>query len=418
MKKENGCSILAGIFGFLFLTGYLSATSLSEAIHRAPPGSRIVLPAGVFRGPLLIDKSLIIQGSGEQTVIDGGEKGSVLTVHASRVWIRNLTIRRSGRRREKMDAAIRIDGSLDVTVEGCRIQKTLFGIIAERSRKIQLRHNTIDSYPEKVVDNRGDAIRLWGVTGAEISKNSLERVRDLAVLRSRNIRIFSNRVIESRYGILAVMDRNVSVSGNTLVKNYAGILVKGGKNLSIDNNLVARSRLSTATGILLAGGAKIRLRHNRIIGCTQGLYIDTGNSERGMRRIITENSFVANTSAMHFHAVIRNNTIRKNLFRGNLEDVTVDLKKNLRRDNNISGNYWDRYEGFDRDKDGFGDTPYRVLIYADKLWEYDHHLRWFYATPLMSLLDFIERIAPFDEPDLLFVDPHPRMQPPSCVKKD
>ena len=32
-----------------------------------------------------------------------------------------------------------------------------------------------------------------------------------------------------------------------------------------------------------------------------------------------------------------------------------------------SGNYWDDYEGFDRDRDGIGDTPYEVHAYADRL---------------------------------------------------
>ena len=414
-------TILFLLFFSPFLVGpsFLSAAiALQPVIDAAPAGSRIDLPPGKYRGPIHINKALILQGSGSSTVIEGTGQGSVVGIHASHVTLRSLTLRRSGRRRETMDAAIQIERASDVEIEKCRIEDALFGILAQESRRIRLLGNDIASIPEKVVDNRGDGIRLWGVTQAEIRGNRLHRSRDLSIIRSRNLLLDSNSIARSRYGILLEMDRNVTARRNRLVHNYAGILLKGGRDLTLRENFIARSRSVTGTGILLSGGRKIRVLANRIVGCAQGLYIDTGASERGMRRWILGNQFLANTSALHFHAAIRNNTIRKNIVKGNLEDVTVDLRSALRKNNDISGNYWDRYEGFDRDHDGFGDTPYQVWIYADKLWEYDHHLRWFYATPLMSLLDFIERIAPFDEPDLLFVDPHPRMQPPSSFDED
>jgi nitrous oxidase accessory protein len=50
-----------------------------------------------------------------------------------------------------------------------------------------------------------------------------------------------------------------------------------------------------------------------------------------------------------------------------------------------------------------------VRLYADKLWQFDHHLRFFFATPLLGLLDFMERIAPFSEPIELLRDPLPRI---------
>ncbi|RUM70091.1 MAG: nitrous oxide reductase family maturation protein NosD, partial [Sulfurovum sp.] len=73
-------------------------------------------------------------------------------------------------------------------------------------------------------------------------------------------------------------------------------------------------------------------------------------------------------------------------------------------------NYWDRYEGFDSNNDNIGDTPHRVYQYADKLWEYNHKVKFFYASPLMSLLNFISQLAPFIEPNLLIEDGKPLMR--------
>lgn len=43
----------------------------------------------------------------------------------------------------------------------CRHHKTLFGIIMSDASNSTILNNTIKSYNEKVVDNRGDGIQLW-----------------------------------------------------------------------------------------------------------------------------------------------------------------------------------------------------------------------------------------------------------------
>jgi len=36
--------------------------------------------------------------------------------------------------------------------------------------------------------------------------------------------------------------------------------------------------------------------------------------------------------------------------------------------NEWRGNYWDDYQGFDRDGTAIGDTPYELYAYADQIW--------------------------------------------------
>ena len=73
------------------------------------------------------------------------------------------------------------------------------------------------------------------------------------------------------------------------------------------------------------------------------------------------------------------------------------------------GNYWDDYEGFDRNHDGFGDRPYELLAYADRIWIETPAARFFRNSPVLELLDFLERLAPFSSPALILRDPAPRM---------
>ena len=78
--------------------------------------------------------------------------------------------------------------------------------------------------------------------------------------------------------------------------------------------------------------------------------------------------------------------------------------------NDWLGNDWDDYEGFDRDGDGVGDTPYEVYAYADRIWIENPQATFFRKAPAMELLDFLERLAPFASPALILRDAAPRVR--------
>ncbi len=71
------------------------------------------------------------------------------------------------------------------------------------------------------------------------------------------------------------------------------------------------------------------------------------------------------------------------------------------------GNYWDDYQGFDRDRDNVGDRPHELYAYADQLWMEVPYARFFRNAPMMEMLDFLERLAPFSTPVLLLRDDRP-----------
>ncbi len=78
--------------------------------------------------------------------------------------------------------------------------------------------------------------------------------------------------------------------------------------------------------------------------------------------------------------------------------------------NEWNKNYFDDYEGFDRNKDGIGDLPYQNYTYLDSLWQYHPNLRFFYGSSVISILNFIARLAPFSSPELLITDENPRIK--------
>jgi nitrous oxidase accessory protein len=207
------------------------------------------------------------------------------------------------------------------------------------------------------------------------------------------------------------MSHDINVTANTLTRNLNGIMTQGGTNLHIARNAILHTHGATGTGILITGGKNLRIHHNTLSGHVQAFYIDTSIAEAGMQRFIEHNRIVGNHTAFHFHAAINNNVIRHNTITDNLEDIALDILPTKTYPNRIERNYWDQYQGLDRDLNGIGDTPYLILRYRDALWQYDHHLQFFYAAPVLSFLHFMDKLAPLSEPILLTQDTQPLHDP-------
>ena len=61
---------------------------------------------------------------------------------------------------------------------------------------------------------------------------------------------------------------------------------------------------------------------------------------------------------------------------------------------------------------GYGDTPHEDYAYADQIWMEIPPARFFMTSPVLELLDFLERLAPITSPELQARDPRPRHAKP------
>ena len=91
---------------FLLIYTSLSANILQEAIDNAEAGSILKLPKGIYKGNIIITKPLTIIGKEDGVIIDAQGSGTVIKIESSFVTLKNLTIRGSGERHDKLDAAI------------------------------------------------------------------------------------------------------------------------------------------------------------------------------------------------------------------------------------------------------------------------------------------------------------------------
>ena len=146
-------------------------------------------------------------------------------------------------------------------------------------------------------------------------------------------------------------------------------------------------------------------------GRFQLVLLDVSPFEPETRNLFRRNRIAYNGVGVVFHTDWTGNEFRDNDFRGNFSQVAVRGGGSAIR-NVWQGNHWDDYEGFDRDGDGGGDTPYELHSWADRIWMEVPPAAFFRASPVLEVIDFLDRLAPFSSPTLILRDEAPRFDPP------
>ena len=389
----------------------LAALPLQPWLDTALPGASIRLPPGTYAGPAVISKPLRLDGDGK-VIIDAGGHGTVLTIKANKVTLRGLTLRGSGDSHDALDSGIMAEGR-ELLIENNVIEDVLFGISLHRTTDSVVRGNRIRSRAVDPAD-RGDGLRLWYSTGNRIEDNDIAQIRDITVTNSPHNRFTGNTIKDSRRAFNFLFSHRSLVDRNHLEKNSTGIIALNSDGLIIRNNRVMHAMDASGAGIALKETSAALVENNEIVHCAHGIMADSPMDP--INRIVFIGNLVAhNITGVYFYGAKGGHIAIGNTFRGNLWPVTIigdgDPMNDTWRDN-----YWDTYEGFDRDHDGYGDRPYELLAHADRIWIETPAARFFRNSPVLELLDFLERLAPFSAPALILRDPSPRMAPGHAVK--
>ena len=128
--------------------------------------------------------------------------------------------------------------------------------------------------------------------------------------------------------------------------------------------------------------------------------------EGGSRNKIEKNQFISNGWGMKIQANCMDNEIVNNNFLRNTFDISTNGSLVL---NTFNNNYWDKYEGYDLNKDGVGDVPYHPLSLFAVLVESNPSAMLLYRSFMITLLDKSEKVLPSITPDN-FIDNKPLMK--------
>jgi len=396
---------------FLLLAAWVGAAqaglSFQALVDITPAGGTLRPPPGIYAGPVVISKPINIDGGGQVT-LDAKGSGSILTLNAGNSLIRGLILKNTGSSHDRVDAAITVTGDHN-RIEDNTIDNALFGIHLRQANNNLVKHNRIRSQPVEA-SLRGDGIRLWNSVENRIEGNDIDGVRDLTFMNSPHNRITGNSIRHARYAMQFVFSPHSLVEGNSLAHNITGIVVLNSNNVTVRRNKIFHSMETSSAGVAVKKSGEVLVEDNEIVHCAVGILADSPlNPEEKL--VLRNNRIAHNTTGMQFYGERGGHAIRGNSFEKNLAHVVI-FGSGEAANNDWYGNYWDDYEGFDRNQDGVGDTPYELHSYADRIWIETPKARFFRKSPVLELLDFLERLAPFSAPDLILRDPAPRFKKP------
>lgn len=384
----------------------LFANPLQKSIDKAKAYSTIKLSKGFYHGNIVINKPLTIIGKEKGVIVMGEGNGTTITITSSEVTLKNLTISHSGESFQNIDSAIKMYHCKACIIDSCTLKDTLYGIDMSMVSESNITNNHITSNGKKITF-RGNALKLYYSSNNLFAHNIIQRSKDVTLNYSNDNIFEKNKFIENRFATHLSLSHGTILKNNFYQYNAVSIMIMGAKNTTVTENQILSSKGASGIGIVVNGVKNFRFENNKVRYNAKGLYIGGGEKGKGMKRYIVNNEIAYNKEAIHFHQSIKDNTITHNKIVSNIEDIVKDLPTKINNLNVIEYNYWDRYEGFDSNRDNIGDSPHRVYQYADRLWSYNNKLKFFYASPLMSLLNFMSELAPFIEPNLLIEDKKP-----------
>lgn len=380
---------------------------LQALIDQVSPGDTVLVNGTVREGGITIHKALVLIGA-PGAVIDGGAQGDVLLVKADNVTVRGLTFRNPQHSNLNDMAGIKVSACRNVTIAGNTLERCFFAIYLNGVRDVRVEGNTVIGDPNDL-DRMANGIHLWKCSNATIRNNTVRHHRDGIYFEFVTDSHISHNTAthNDRYGLHFMFSHRDTYEDNHFSDNGAGVAVMFSKEIAMHRNEFRANRGASAYGLLLKEINDAQITDNRFEDNTTGIMVD------GCNRVhVEDNIFRMNGWALRLFANAFDCTLVGNTFSGNTFDVSTNGSL---MNNTMRGNYWDRYTGYDLDRDGHGDVPHRPLGFFTLLVERMPYAMVFSRSLFVSLLDRAERLIPSLSPESL-KDDAPLMRAPDEAK--
>ena len=378
-------------------------SSINAALHKAKAKDEILIYGKkIYKEHLVIQKPITLKGVGTP-IIDGGQRGDVIKVNADNVTIEGLQIQNSARSSQVDYCGVHVKDAQFVTVRNCVFRKNQFSVMFQNCKNGLIANNNISSNI-KYNPIMGNAVHCWKSDNMHITGNNIGHNRDGIYLEFVNNSHIDHNTVSgcARYGLHFMFSHFNVYNSNRFNHNQAGVAVMFAHNVEMINNTFEFNRGTSSYGLLIKELQYSTIKWNRFLDNTVGLLIDGGSDLNVHHNVIKNNGW-----GMRLISASTNDTIVHNNFLGNTFDMTTNVSYNR---NNVNGNYWDKYEGYDLNKDGYGDVPFHPLSLFSMLAEQNENVLFFFHSFLMNLLDATEKVLPSITPDN-YVDNYPHMNP-------
>ncbi len=375
--------------------------TIEGAIEKAQKGDVVEVEEGQYKVQrLVISVPIKLIGIGEVELDGEGEPILLLTTDS--IVIENLILKNVSTSYIEDKAAIRIVKSDHCEIRNNKLYDTFFAIYIENSDYAIVEDNYVKGDAKQEASS-GNAVHAWYSNNALIKGNTLLNHRDGIYLEF----VEDSKVIDNhsegniRYGLHFMFSHNDDYLDNKFINNGSGVAVMFSDHVNMFNNLFKDNWGDAAYGLLLKDIKDSKLEGNIFKRNTIAIQADNA-----MRIQINHNDFVDNGWVLKIMGNCMENKVVENNFISNSFMVSTNSSYNH---NFFDNNFWSEYSGYDLDKDGIGDVPYRpVSLFSYTVTNNPPTLILMRST-FIELLNSAEKVIPVITPETLF-DEHPKMK--------
>ncbi len=381
--------------------------TIAAALAAARPGDTVVVHAGLYREhALVVSKPLVLRGDG-WPVFDAEGAGTILTLAADGIRVSGLVFTNTGTSFVEDRAGIRVARRRDCTIEHNRFDHVMVGVYLDSARACAERDNMLEGIAVTQLAG-GNGIHAWASETLAIARNRIRGHRDGIYFEFVHAALVTDNDVagSARYGLHFMFSHGCTYERNVFRANASGVAVMYTNHVVVRGNTFADNRGGSAYGLLLKEINDSRVEDNAFEGNSTGLYL-----EGSLRNSVAGNLFARNGWGVRVLADAAGNTFSGNAFLGNAFDVATNT---MTPTSAFRGNWWDRYDGYDLDRDGTGDVPYAPVRFFAVVAERVPAAVILLRSLLVDLLEVAERVAPVLTPEA-FKDAAPRMTPPPAL---
>lgn len=373
---------------------YPTPNGLRNAINNAHNGDTLLLQNGIYKEhDLVIQKKIVVTGN-LNCIIDCENKFQAFIIQSDFAVINGIEIRNIGRSSITDMAGIRVVNANFVTISNNRFTNNTYGIYLQNASQCSMLNNTISSDLKDEV-NGGNGIHAWKSDHLLVKGNSVSGHRDgiyFEFVTESHI-VSNNSFNNARYGLHFMFSHNDTYSLNTFKDNGAGVAVMYSRGVIMQGNNFLHNWGDASYGLLLKEITDSKIDHNQFIKNTVGIHME------GTTRVdVKQNLFQDNGWALRVQASCSGSNFIGNNFISNSFDIATNGTLML---NVFDRNFWDKYDGYDLNRNSIGDVPYYPVSVYSVISEKIPSAMILYHSFLTDIIEKVEKVMPTMIPDKL-----------------
>jgi nitrous oxidase accessory protein len=376
--------------------------TITAAITAAKNGDTIIVERAIYlEKNLIINKSLVIKGL-NHPILDGEKKFEIISIKADNVTVDGFLLQHTGVSSMIDYAAIKIYNRHNATIINNIINDAFFGIYSQYGINCLIQNNTLTANAVEEQQS-GNGIHCWKSDSMRIIANTISGHRDGIYFEFVTHSVIWRNVSfrNLRYGLHFMFSNDDAYMSNVFENNGAGVAVMFSHGVKMFNNYFKENWGDASYGILLKEINDSYIENNHFEKNTVAIYAEGAN-----RIHVRKNVFKSNGWALKIQASCMDIALAQNNFIGNTFDVGTNGSLVL---NNFNNNYWDKYDGYDLNRDNTGDIPYRPVSMYSMIIERNPPAMILFHSLITSLMDKSEKVIPSLTPENL-KDEHPLMK--------